>query len=135
MHGFRALTLLGFVTLMPSMGSAQFAVPLADQQCVNSFLAACATLRYVDFSSSGPSGKGVLTVIVANASNGSLEAGAYVDQLLFDMTGSVQSVRASAWAEYGAAARNAVNSIFSSNDNESVVRSAREPAPSPPLRR
>ena len=113
MNTFPALMLLGFVALAPTAGSAQIVVPMQEQQCVSTFLAACATLHYVDFSNSGPSGNGVLTVIVANTSNGSLEPGAYIHQLLFDLTGTVPDVQALAWAQYGTV----TNGVFTTNGN------------------
>ena len=92
--------LLALATLVPSRASAQTTV-VGQQQCVNSFLAACATLHYVDFSNTGPSGRGVLTLLVSNTSDAALAFNAYIRQLIFDLTGNLPSVQAMATAQYG----------------------------------
>jgi hypothetical protein len=82
---------------MPAKASAQ----VGQQQCVDAFLAACATLHYIDFSNTGPTGRGVLSLIVSNTSDAALEANAYIRQLIFDFTGTLPNVQATATAQYG----------------------------------
>ncbi|HKJ00983.1 MAG TPA: PEP-CTERM sorting domain-containing protein [Longimicrobiales bacterium] len=89
--------LFGLAPLTPAKASAQ----VGQQQCVDYFLAACATLHFIDFSNTGPSGRGVLSLIVANTSDAALEANAYIRQLIFDFTGSLPAVQATATAQYG----------------------------------
>lgn len=91
--------LLAFALLVPSSASAQTVLP--QRQCVDNFLAACATLRYIDFSNNGSTGKGVLTLLVSNTSDAALAATTYIKQLVFDLTGSLPGFQGNATAQYG----------------------------------
>ena len=90
----------GFTTLAPSRASAQN--PLPERQCVSSFLAACATLQYVDFSETWAGGtKGILRLVISNTSEGLGEFNAYISRLIFDLTGTLPEVQALALVDYG----------------------------------
>ena len=96
MKRFPIVLMLALATLAPSKASAQ-----AEQQCVDAFLAACATLHYVNFTNDGPSGRGQLSLLVSNTSNGAVELNAYIRQLIFDITGVLPAVQGMANAQYG----------------------------------
>jgi len=86
----------GFATVLPSRASADVVLP--ERQCVQTFLAACATLHHVGFGSDG-----VLTIIVSNTS-GAAEPNAYIHRLLFDLTGTIPELGDPlAYVEYGTA--------------------------------
>jgi len=94
--------LLALATLLPARASAQLGTTWVEQRlCTDNFLSACATLHYVDFANTGPSGRGVLSILVSNTSDPAVELTAYIRQVVFDFTGTLPGVMGWADARYG----------------------------------